>query len=168
MMNRKWKMIRITLLVLVSLPVVWFACVLAIVSIAGSYKWSEVVSDHSKWPKDLQRIVQEAPSASIVYYRLRSGFESGMTDRGIIRIDGESHVESFIQSAKLEAVDTSHPKRKEFEDSLVLAELAETPDGNLWFASPGFGTIHQEIVDLYLLLTTADKHTAIVYHYWTF
>ena len=41
-------------------------------------------------------------------------------------------------------------------------------DGNVWFASPGFGTIHQEIVDLYLLQTTEGKHAAVVYHYWTF
>jgi hypothetical protein len=41
-------------------------------------------------------------------------------------------------------------------------------DGDVWFASPGFGTLHQEIVDLYLLKTTEEFESATVYHYWTF
>jgi hypothetical protein len=91
-----------------------------------------------------------------------------MTQRGVLRIDGREHVNRFIEAAKLESANGSHPRRKEFDASLKMIESYRTFDGDLWFASPGFGTIHQEVADLYLLRTSDDKQTAIAFHYWTF
>ncbi len=166
--SRKWKIIKIAALVFICLPFVWFAFVAIFFSIAGSRNWSEIVSDHSKLPKELQAIVDDGSPTAAVYHELRNRFDLSMTRRGVNRIDGSESVARFIEIAKLEVVDGSHPKREEYEKSLKLLDSYRTFDGDLWFASPGFGTIHQEIVDLYLLRTTEDKRTAIIYHYWTF
>lgn len=49
---------------------------------------------------------------------------------------------------------------------LKILAPGDSLDGDVWFASPGFGNVHQEVVDLYLLKTTEDKASAIVCHYW--
>jgi hypothetical protein len=168
MPSRKWTMLRIVALVLATFPFVWFAIVFVLMQIAGSRNWSEIEVAESRLPKVVQSIRTDFPGKQIVYHQLKNGFDLSMTKRGIVRIDGTDCVQRFIETGKLQATNQSHPKREEFEKSLLLIDSSVRMDGNVWFASPGFGTIHQEIVDLYLLQTTDDRHAAVVYHYWTF
>lgn len=162
--NKKWTILKIIALVTITLPIVWFVFVVALISIQGSLNRPEIVSDHSKLPKELQVILEDFPNLPAVYH----GLSYGLDKRGVLRIDGPENVNRFIETAKLEVTNGSHPMRNAFDSAIKRIGSYRTIDGDLWFASKGFGTIHQEIVDLYLLRTSDDKQTAIIYHYWTF
>jgi hypothetical protein len=152
----------------VSFPFVWIAVVFLIMSIAASRNWSDIEPDESRLPKAVLALSKDQSKGRIEYHRLRNGLDLSMTDRGYIRIDGADLVKEFIDVNLLEKTDSKHPKRVEFESSLHLLPRNLLMDGDVWFTSHGFGTVHQEIVDLYLLKTTEDKTSALVYHYWTF
>ena len=168
MTDRQWKTLKIVALVVVSFPVVWFAFVFLVMSIAASRNWSEIELDKSRLPKAVLALSEDRSKGKIEYHRLRNGFDLSMTDRGYVRIDGADLVQEFINVNSLEKTGSKHPKRMEFESSVHLLPRNLLMDGDIWFASHGFGTVHQEIVDLYLLKTTEDKASALVYHYWTF
>lgn len=144
-------MLKIVALALATFPFVWFAIVFVLMQIARSQSWSEIEADESRLPKVVQSIRTDFPGVKIVYYQIKNGFDLPMAKRGVVRIDGTDSVLRFIEAGKLQATNQSHPKRGEFEKSLLLIDSSVRMDGNVWFAFPGFGTFHQEIVDLYLL-----------------
>jgi hypothetical protein len=168
MTDRQWKTLKIIALVVMSFPFVWFAFAFLVISIAASRNWSENELDESRLPKAVLALSKDRSNGKIEYHRLRNGFDLSMTDRGYIRIDGADLVQDFIDVNSLEKTDSKHPKRIEFESSIHLLPRTLLMDGDVWFASHGFGTVHQEVVDLYLLKTTEVKASALVYHYWTF
>lgn len=168
MTDRQRKILKIAALVVVTLPFVWFAFVFLAISIAASRNWSEIELDKSRLPKAVLALETDSSDSRVEYHRLKNGFDLSMTDRGYVRIDGPDLVQKFIDITGLEKTDGKHPKRMEFDASLHLLSPGVLTDGDVWFASPGFGTVHQEVVDLYLLRTTEVKASAIVYHYWTF
>jgi len=168
MTDRQRKILSITALVLVTLPFIWFAFVFLTISIAASRNWSQIELDKSRLPKAVLALETDFPDSRVEYHRLRNGLDLSMTDRGYVRIDDTQLVQKFIDITSLEKTDGNHPKRMEFDASLHLLPPGVLTDGDVWFVSPGFGTVHQEVVDLYLLRTTEDKASAIVYHYWTF
>jgi hypothetical protein len=108
------------------------------------------------------------PDLRVEYHRVKNGFDLSMTERAYLRIDGRERVQKFIDIASREKTDGKHPRRNEFDASLHLLPPLVVVDGDVWLASTGFGTVHQEIVDLYLLKTTEEFESATVYHYWTF
>lgn len=165
---RQLKILKISALVVVTLPFVWFTFVGLAMSIAASRSWSEIELDKSRLPKAVLALATDHSDRRVEYHRLKNGLDLGMTDRGYVRIDGVDLVQAFIDMTSLEETDGKHPKRMEFDASLHLLAPGVWVEGDVWFASPGFGTMHQEVVDLYLLKTTEDKASAIVYHYWTF
>ena len=166
--DRQRKILKITAMVLVTLPFAWFAFVFLVMSIAASRNWSEIELDKSRVPKAVLAMEEGFPDYRVDYHRIKNGLDLSMTDRGYVQINGPERVQKFIDITSLEKADGKHPKRIEFDGSLHLLPPSVLVDGDVWFASPGFGTVHQEVVDLYLLRTTPDKATAIVYHYWTF
>ena len=168
MTERQRKILKITAFTFGALPFVCFSLAFLAMSIAASRKWTEIVSDKSRLPKAMLALERDFPDLRVEYHRVKSGFDLSMTDRGYLRIDGRDCVKKFIDIASLEKTDGKHPRRNEFNASLHLLPSLVVVDGDVWFASPGFGTVHQEIVDLYLLRTTEDFEQATVYHYWTF
>lgn len=168
MTDRPWKILKITAITLVALPFVCFSFAFLAMSITASRKWTVIEIDQSRLPKALLALETEFPDLRVEYHRVKSGFDLSMTHRGYLRIDGRDCVQKFIDIASLEKTDGKHPRRNEFDASLHLLPPQFVVDGDVWFASPGFGTVHQEIVDLYLLKTTEDFEQATVYHYWTF
>ena len=168
MTERQRKILKITAFTIGALPFVCFSLAFLAMSIAASRKWTEIVSDKSRLPKAMLALERDFPDLRVEYHRVKSGFDLSMTDRGYLRIDGRDGVKKFIDIASLEKTDGKHPRRNEFDASLHLLPPLVVVDGDVWFASPGFGTLHQEIVDLYLLKTTEEFESATVYHYWTF
>jgi len=168
MTERQRKILKITVITIVALPFVCFSFAFLAMSIAASRKWTEIVSDKSRLPKAMLALETDFPDLRVEYHRVKNGFDLSMTDRGYLRIDGRDRVQKFIEIASLEKTDGKHPKRNEFDASLHLLPPLVVVDGDVWFASPGFGTVHQEIVDLYLLKTTEEFESATYYHYWTF
>ena len=168
MTERQRKILKITAFTIGALPFVCFSLAFLAMSIAASRKWTEIVSDKSRLPKAMLALERDFPDLRVEYHRVKSGFDLSMTDRGYLRIDGRDCVKKFIDIASLEKTDGKHPRRNEFDASLPLLPPPVVVDGDVWFASPGFGTLHQEIVDLYLLKTTEEFESATVYHYWTF
>jgi len=168
MTERQRKILKITAITLVAMPCVCFLFAFLAMSIAASRKWTEIESDKSQLPKAMLALETDFPDLRVEYHRIKSGVDLSMTDRGYLRIDGRDCVQKFLDIASLEKKDGKHPRRNEFDASLHLLPPQVVVDGDVWFASPGFGTVHQEIVDLYLLRTTGDFEQATVYHYWTF
>lgn len=166
--DRQRKLLKITAIVLVASPFVWIAFLHLQITIAVSRNWSEIESDKSQLPKVVLELEAKFPNSRVEYHRLRNGLDLSMTKRGYVRIDGPDVVQKFIEAASLDETERLHPMRMEFEESLHLLPAGVLVDGDVWFASPNFGTVHQEVVDLYLLRTTTDRESAIVYHYWTF
>lgn len=90
--SRKWTILENVAVVTITLPFVWFAVVAILMLIAVSRNWTEIVSDHSKLPKELQAILDDFPTTPAVYHQLRNGFDLSMTKRGVLRIDGVENV----------------------------------------------------------------------------
>ena len=81
-------------------------------------------------PKVVQAIRTDFPGMQVVYYQLKNGFDLWMTKRGVVRIDGADRVQRFIETGMFQATNQSHPKREEFENSLLLID-SESPTGPL-------------------------------------
>ena len=134
----------------------------------GFYMGSTSVSDKSRLPKAMLALETDFPDLRVEYHRVKNGFDLSMTDRAHLRIDCRDRVQKFIDIASREKTDGKHPRRNEFGASLHLLPPLVVVDGDVCVASTGFGAVHQEIVDLYLLKTTEEFESATVYHYWTF
>jgi hypothetical protein len=134
----------------------------------GFYMGSTSVCDKSRLPKAMLTLEIDFPDLRVEYHRVKNGFDLSMTDRAHLRIDGRDRVQKLIDIASREKTDGKHPRRNEFGASLHLLPPLVVVDGDVCVASTGFGAVHQEIVDLYLLKTTEEFESATVYHYWTF
>ena len=156
--------IRVPILIakLSVVPLVWL--VFAMYSMPSS---PHFVSDTTKWPSPLRRVVDSTPSIaeSIQVYSIQS-----LPDlKSIWLVDNENEtMDAFVRENSLEKTTLSHTK---FQDliscrpskwaHIVLADSEV-------FATPGFGEIHQEGVDLFLVARDKNTGVTIVLHEWNF
>lgn len=162
------RIIAIVVLVVVTLPVVWLGIVYAIMLTAARTNWAEREMDIAKWPVAFQEIATTNPNASIEFYEIKNGLGIGGEQRGFGRIVGSAPVRQFIELCHLEETDSNHPRAMEFDNARQMVDRRIEIDGRSWLMSPGFGTVHKEVEDLYLMQTSEDNTEAILYYYWTF
>lgn len=77
-------------------------------------------------------------------------------------------IDDLIVDTKLEPASQDHPKFKELKSLLPVTCTLSGPDDLEIYASPAFGTTHQEGVDLLMLVRGRRSEETIVLYEWVF
>ena len=73
-------------------------------------------------------------------------------------------IEYLLKEERLQATAQSHPKANVLISSLPTGWPKQNWRQSSWYTTPGFGTQHIEIADLYLLVIDSVTGDALVLH----
>ena len=126
-----------------------------------------MVARKSDRPYALQRLFEKMPDLAdaVQVYDHRAWF----ADKCILRVHGQGElIDEFISQYSLEDATTSHPKMNELLES--LPDVWPPPDLTKCkiYASSKYGIMHQEGVDLFLLVQNEETETTLVLYEWIF
>ena len=125
------------------------------------------VDDYHQWPALLRIIAEKEPSFADDTQLFQH--DVFLADKTVWLINGQSSVvESLILDHALEPVTGSHPKIAELQESMPEIWSKPAIASARIYASSGYGTEHQEGVDLLLLVRDSEKNTTLVLHEWIF
>lgn len=122
--------------------------------------------DPLRWPPPIRALWERSPEIadSIKVYD-RSFF----VDRTMaVSISGHREVVvQFVRDNGLLETDATHPYSKWLVESLPRDWKKPQPSYK-WHTSPGFGSVHQEGVDLFLLATDPQSGDTVMLYVWVF
>ncbi len=142
----------------------------AVITVAN--KWREQsgygpISNRAKWPKALRMLVEQNPD-SAEHIRVY-GMNVFIDQRSIWLIDGNSDlIDNIISRHSLETTDQTHPMGNQLLQSIPSDWKKPNITRSEWHATPGFGKIHLEGTDLFILLLDRKQKVGIVLHHWNF
>ena len=125
-------------------------------------------SDSKQWPAALQHALRSDLTSTIVYAEIQQGVDFGGEQRSFAKISGRTAVNEFIAFSNLQSTRSTHPRIDDFLQAQARLGWSVTSNSIQWYSTPGFGSEHQEGVDLYLLQTNEAMDEALVYRYWVF
>lgn len=145
------------------------AAVLFMVSLltTGESERTTELAHVQDWPAPLNSLCKDDPGLAAAVRVVRI---DAMIDQHTVWMiaDRPDFPQRLINGHALQASPQSHPKL----ESLITRIPRDWPQPDLnncdIFASTGYGTIHQEGVDLFLLVHTKDADLCYVMHEWIF
>lgn len=115
------------------------------------------------WPYVLRNLLKDAPSLGTGV--TPCGLTAGFDQSSIWRVNSDAPIIDFLKSQQnLEVTNRSHPKANYLIKALPVEWPKQNWKSSTWYATPGFGTQHIEVTDLYLMAIDSDTGDAIVYH----
>ena len=125
------------------------------------------VTDSTEWPEPLRTLADSSPSItnSIQVYAIQPLPDQ----RSVWFVDNSiESIDAIVRGNSLEATTFDHPKFPE----LIRAMPSEWPaidhNASTVFTTSGFGSIHQEGVDLFLVVRNNKTGNAVILHEWIF
>lgn len=127
---------------------------------------SRRLTDPDRWPRPIQTIVKLDPSTAnaIKVYDLQ-GF---LDETKLVSISGHPEIVSqLINDYGL--VQTNNKHRHSWQIFDLLPNDWQQPQSSyVWYTSQGFGSVHQEGVDLFLIATDPATGDAVILYNWIF
>lgn len=157
---------RFSLRTLLLITLVFALCITAYVHIADERERRRRLTDTHRWPRPIQAIVKVSPDItdSIRVYDLQ-GF---LDETKLVAISGRPEaVAQIINEFRLLKTDKTHPYAKQLLESLPKDWRKPQPS-YVWYTSPGFGSVHQEGVDLFLIAVEPIRGDAVILYNWIF
>ena len=120
-----------------------------------------------EWPRSLVALIGEDKTLRDEVEPF--GLSSFIDHRSIWRIKPDSNLcEQLFEKNELGPTDINHPKVGELVNSVPSVWGKYPWSRCTWFATPGYGSIHIEGVDLFLVAEDPDTGELIVLHEWIF
>jgi hypothetical protein len=164
--TRQTSAIRFSIRAILVVTFVFAVCMASCMHLVNERERSRRLTDLQKWPRPIQEVVRLSPSIadSVKVYDLR-GF---MDERKLVSISRQPDVVTrIITDFELVRTDKSHPHARRLLE--LLPEDRKRPESSyLWYASQGFGSVHQEGVDLFLIATDPTTGDAVMLYNWIF
>jgi hypothetical protein len=157
---------RFSLRALLVLTFVFAFCIASCVRIAIDRERSRHLADPQQWPQPIQEILKRSPTVagSIKVYDLQ-GF---LDETKLVSVTGRQDVvDQLISTFGLVPTNNKHPYATQIFDALPSTWKAPQPS-YIWYASQGFGSVHQEGVDLFLIATDPATGDAVILYNWIF
>lgn len=124
------------------------------------------LTDLSRWPRPLQELVKASPDvkSAIKLYDLQ-GF---LDENVLVSISGRADVvQKLIKDFGLAKTDQNHRYATHVLHS-IPRDWNRPPPTAEWYATPGFGTVHREGTDLFLIAIDPKTGDAVIYYNWNF
>jgi hypothetical protein len=124
------------------------------------------VTDQAYWPRPIQALVTTSPElkSAIKIYDLQ-GF---MDENVLVSISGRADVvHKIIQDFGLAKTDQNHRHASHLLKS-IPRDWNRPPPTSDWYTTPGFGTVHREGTDLFLIAIDPASGDAVIYYNWNF
>lgn len=121
------------------------------------------ITDTEQWPTPYTQIVADLGISNdqIDVY----GLNRMLDRRSIARIQhSRQFVDALVHTGGLVKTDNAHPKAARLLQSAPRDWVPPMENSCVWFATPGFGTMHIEVQDLFLVCYDPLTETAIVLH----
>jgi hypothetical protein len=144
---------------------IFAVCMASCVHLLNERERSRRLTDPQKWPRPIQEIVRLSPSivGSVKVYD-----RSFIDKRQLISISGQPDVVAqIITDFKLVETDKTHCHARQLLE-LLPKDWKRPKSSYIWYASQGFGSVHQEGVDLFLIATDPETGDAVMLYNWIF
>lgn len=122
---------------------------------------------YQKWPLALKALVDAKPELreDVEPY----GLMQFIDHKSIWLIAPGSELRNLLDDQhELELVGPNHPMANKLVESIPAHWKAAIPKNCHWHATPGYGSIHIEGLDLFLIVDNLDTGESIVLHEWIF
>ena len=125
------------------------------------------VTDANDWPNTLREIVAKDNSLtdSVQVYEMRR-----LPDLKSVWLvkNHDAFIDSLIHTNKLAEITFDHPKLSELIESLPPEWEYFDIESSELHATAGFGSIHQEGIDLFVVACNRTSNESVILHEWVF
>ena len=125
------------------------------------------VTEANDWPESLQQILASdmVGANAVQVYEIRPLHD--MKSVWLISSNTE-FADVLIRSNGLLEISPDHPKISDLADSIPTEWKNINLDSSEFYVTPGFGSTHQEGVDLYLIARDRQSNKSVILHEWIF
>jgi hypothetical protein len=122
-----------------------------------------IQADPAHWPPVLRNFIEN--DESLTHGLTPCGLTAGFDQSSIWKLQSDAPMIDFLKhKAGLIVATRSHPKANRLITSLPPAWPTQNWASSSWYATPGFGSRHIEVTDLYLLVIDSNTGNALVLH----